>query len=68
MVKCPTCGAELRDGVLTCPICGTKLPVPPPEPPKNTINDPKIFSKTRVISFIIVILILVIGLWRVFTA
>ncbi|MCH4178661.1 MAG: zinc-ribbon domain-containing protein, partial [Megasphaera sp.] len=26
MIKCPTCGTELRDGVLMCPICGTKLP------------------------------------------
>jgi uncharacterized Zn finger protein (UPF0148 family) len=68
MVKCPTCGTELRDGVLMCPICGTKLPVPPPEPPKNTINDSKIFSKTRIISFIIIMLILIIGLWRVFSA
>lgn len=65
---CPTCGTELRDGVLVCPICGTKqvVPPPPPPPPKNIQNDPKIFSKTRIISFCIVALFLIIGLWRVF--
>lgn len=63
---CPTCGTELRDGVLMCPICGTKQIVPPPAPPKNMQNNPKIFSKTRVVSFIIVMILLIIGLWRVF--
>lgn len=63
---CPTCGTELRDGVLVCPICGTKQVVPPPPPPKNIQNDPKIFSKTRIISFCIVALFLIIGFWRVF--
>lgn len=63
---CPTCGTELRDGVLVCPICGTKQVVPPPPPPKNIQNDPKIFSKTRIISFCIVALFLIIGLWRIF--
>ena len=53
---CPTCGTELRDGVLMCPICGTKQIVPPPAPPKNMQNNPKIFSKTRVVSFIIVMI------------
>lgn len=64
---CPKCGTELRDGVLMCPICGTKQEVPPPQPPKNTKNDPKIFSKTRVISFIVIAALLIIGLYRVFS-
>ncbi|MCI1247820.1 MAG: zinc ribbon domain-containing protein [Megasphaera sp.] len=67
MIKCPTCGTELRDGVLMCPICGTKLPVPPPTPPQNTKNNPAIYSKTRIISFIIILAFLIIGLWRMFT-
>lgn len=67
-MKCPGCGVELRDGVLMCPICGTKQVVPPPKPPKNRRNNPKIFRKTRVISLIIIALFLLIGLWRVFHA
>lgn len=63
---CPTCGTELRDGVLMCPICGTKQIVPPPQPPKNTQLNPAVFSKTRIISFAVVILFLIVGLWRVF--
>lgn len=63
---CPTCGTELRDGVLVCPICGTKQIIPPPPPPKNIQNDPKIFSKTRIISLAIVLIFLLVGLWRVF--
>lgn len=49
---CPKCGTELRDGVLMCPICGTKQEVPPPVTLKNMQNNPKIFTKTRVISVI----------------
>ena len=33
---------------------------------ENMQNNPKIFSKTRVVSFIIVMIFLIIGLWRVF--
>lgn len=32
---CPTCGTELRDGVLMCPICGTKQEVPAPSRQKT---------------------------------
>lgn len=67
-MKCPSCGVELREGVLMCPICGTKQVVPPPKPPKNRQNDPKIFNKTRVISIVIIAAFLLIGLWRVFHA
>lgn len=67
-MKCPGCGVELREGVLMCPICGTKQVVPPPKPPKNRQNDPKIFNKTRVISIVIIAAFLLIGLWRVFHA
>lgn len=65
-MKCPGCGVELRDGVLMCPICGTRQAVPPPAPPKNIQNNPKIFTKTRIISIIIVAAFLLLGLWRVF--
>ena len=41
---CPKCGTELREGVLMCPICGTKQEVPPPVPPKNIQNNPNIFT------------------------
>ncbi len=67
-MKCPGCGVELREGVLMCPICGTKQVVKPPKPPKNTRNNPKIFTKTRIISVVIIALFLLIGLWRVFHA
>ena len=67
-MKCPGCGVELREGVLMCPICGTKQVVPPPKPPKNRQNDPKIFNKTRVISIVIIAAFLLIGLWRIFHA
>lgn len=63
---CPKCGMELRDGVLMCPICGTKQEVPPPVPPKNIQNNPKIFTKTRVISVIIIAAFIIIGLCKVF--
>ena len=56
---CPTCGTELRDGVLMCPICGTKQEVPAPVPPKNIQNNPKIFTKTRVISVVIVLALII---------
>ena len=62
---CPTCGTELRDGVLMCPICGTKQEVPAPVPPKNIQNNPKIFTKTRVISVVIVLALIIIGLCKV---
>ncbi|KMO87682.1 hypothetical protein AB840_01660 [Megasphaera cerevisiae DSM 20462] len=61
---CPKCGTELRDGVRMCPICGTQQ-VLPPQPPKYTRSNQRIFSKTRIISVIIVALFLIIGLWRV---
>lgn len=67
-MKCPGCGVELREGVLMCPICGTKQVVPPPKPPKNRQNNPKIFNKTRIISIVIIAAFLLIGLWRVFHA
>lgn len=62
---CPKCGTELRNGVLMCPICGTKQEVPPPVPPKNIQNNPKIFTKTRVISVVIVAAFIIIGLCKV---
>jgi uncharacterized membrane protein YvbJ len=63
---CKTCGTELHDGVRMCPICGTELYDEPPKPTPGTINDPKIFNKTRIISFVIVAIFLIIGLYKVF--
>ncbi|WP_301861309.1 zinc-ribbon domain-containing protein [uncultured Megasphaera sp.] len=63
---CPTCGTELRDGVLMCPICGTKQIVPPPRPPQTVQQTRRRFSKTRIASVLFVILVLALGLWRVF--
>ncbi|MBC3537498.1 zinc-ribbon domain-containing protein [Megasphaera hominis] len=62
---CKKCGTELRDGVRMCPICGTQQ-VQAPTPTPGTVNDPKIFSKTRVISFLIVLCFIVLGLWKAF--
>ena len=63
---CPTCGTELRDGVLMCPICGTKQIVPPPKPLQTVQQTRRRFSKTRIASVLFVILVLALGLWRVF--
>ena len=57
---CKTCGTELHDGVRMCPICGTELYDEPPKPTPGTIN------KTRIISFVIVAIFLIIGLYKVF--
>ena len=62
---CKKCGTELRDGVRMCPICGTQQ-VEAPKPTPGTVNDPKIFSKTRVICFIIIMALVLFGLWKVF--
>ena len=37
---CPKCGTELRDGVLMCPICGTKQEY-------HRQSRPKIYKITR---------------------
>lgn len=63
---CKKCGTELRDGVRMCPICGTQQ-VEALKPAPGTVNNPKIFSKTRVISFIIIMALVLIGLWKVFS-
>ncbi|ERT58616.1 zinc-ribbon domain-containing protein [Megasphaera vaginalis (ex Srinivasan et al. 2021)] len=63
---CKTCGTELRDGVRMCPICGTQQ-ITPPQPPKNIRNNPKIFTKTRIVSFLLILFFIGVGLWRMLT-
>jgi hypothetical protein len=35
MPKCKSCGAEIPEGSITCPKCGTAIEFPPPPPPPD---------------------------------
>lgn len=62
---CPECQTELREGVRQCPICGTRQPItlPPPEPTMPQAP-PKTLTPYRLIGFLIILLILLIGLFQ----
>ena len=64
---CKTCGTELRDGVRTCPICGTRQVVTPPILPQ--MQPAKfVLTKQRVLSLLCVLTFILIALWRIIKA